>query len=218
MKSPATIYLCDDDEDVRGGLSFLLRHSGFDVRTFAGGAELLATIEAEPKSLRAIFVLDLDMPPMDGDQVHDRLLERGYARRSPVIFLSGRGTIARAVAAVNKGALSFVEKPYTNDTLLPLLERAVALEAQWFNNARRSAFLQSMWDSLSTQQRKVALLVAAGALNKVVASKLDIVERTVEVHRAKAFEKLGVDTPAALATTIAAMKAFDINVEADEDA
>lgn len=215
MTNQATIYLCDDDEDVRGGLSFLLRHSDFDVRAFAGGAELLAAIEAEPKPLRAIFVLDLDMPPMDGDVVHDRLIERGYAKRSPVIFLSGRGTIAKAVGAVNKGALNFVEKPYTKDTLLPLLHHATQLEEQWHADAKRCDFLRYMWNSLSAQQRKVAMLVAAGDLNKTVGAKLDIVERTVEVHRSKAFEKLGVDTPAALATTIAAMKACGIDLEAE---
>jgi len=215
MTAQTTIYLCDDDEDVRGGLSFLLRHSGFDVRAFASGKELLECIGVEPKPLRAIFVLDLDMPPMDGDVVHDQLIEMGYAKRNPVVFLSGRGTIARAVSAVNKGALSFVEKPYTNDTLLPLLHRAVALEEQWTAEATRCDFLRYMWDSLSAQQRKVALLVAAGDLNKTVATKLEIVERTVEMHRAKAFEKLGVDSPAALATTVAAMKSCGIDVRMD---
>jgi two-component system response regulator DctR len=92
------------------------------------------------------------------------------------------------------------------------LARAQELEAQWHTEARRSAFLKSMWDSLSAQQRRVAVLVAAGDMNKVVADKLDIVERTVEMHRSKCFEKLGVDSSAALATTIAAMKASGIDV------
>jgi len=213
LKPQATIYICDDDEDVRGGLSFLLRESEFDVRAFGSGAALLEAIELEPQPLRAIFVLDLDMPPMDGDVVHDQLIERGHARRSPVIFLSGRGTIGRAVQAVNKGALDFVEKPHTSSTLLPLLHRAVVLEAELHQKARRCDFLQEMWDSLTPQQRKVALLVAEGHLNKIIADMLDLSERMVEVHRSKAYEKLGVDTPAELATTIAAMKGFGITVE-----
>lgn len=212
MTAQPTIFLCDDDEDVRGGLSFLLRHSGFDVRAFATGADLLEAIDQESSALRGVFVLDLDMPPMDGDVVHDQLIQKGYARRCPIVFLSGRGTIARAVTAVNKGALDFLEKPYTSDSLLPLLEKAVALEAQWHTETKRADFLKYMWASLSVQQRKVALLVAAGDLNKSIAGKLDIVERTVEVHRSKAFEKLGVDSPAALATTIAAMKFNGIDI------
>jgi two-component system response regulator DctR len=210
MTPQATIFLCDDDEDVRGGLSFLLRQAEFEVRAFGSGAALLEAIEAEPKPLRAIFVLDLDMPPMDGDVVHDQLIARGYANSSPVIFLSGRGTIMRAVQAVNKGALDFVEKPYTSGGLLPLLHRAVLLEAEWHSQSKRHDFLQSMWDSLSPQQSKVAVLVAEGHLNKVTASLLDVSERMVEVHRSKAFEKLGVDSPAELATTIATMKACGI--------
>jgi two-component system response regulator DctR len=212
MTAQPTIFLCDDDEDVRGGLSFLLRHSGFDVRAFATGADLLETIDAESDALRGVFVLDLDMPPMDGDVVHDQMIQKGYSRRCPVVFLSGRGTIARAVTAVSKGALDFLEKPYTSDTLLPLLAKAVTLETQWHTETKRADFLKYMWASLSVQQRKVALLVAAGDLNRSIAGKLDIVERTVEVHRSKAFEKLGVDSPAALATTIAAMKSFGIDL------
>jgi two-component system response regulator DctR len=210
MNSPTTIFICDDDKDVLDALSFLLRQAEFDVRAFGSGAALLEAIEAEPKPLRAIFVLDLDMPPMDGDVVHEQLIAGGYAKRSPVIFLSGRGTISRAVQSVNKGALDFVEKPYTSGTLLPLLHRAVVLEAELHQKAKRCGFLQEMWDSLTPQQRKVAVLVAEGHLNKVTGPMLGITERMVEVHRSKAYEKLGVDTPAELATTIADMKGCGI--------
>jgi two-component system response regulator DctR len=212
MTPQATIFLCDDEEDVRGGLTFLLRQADFDVRAFGSGPALLEAIEAEPKPLRAIFVLDLDMPPMDGDVVHDQLIALGYAQRSPVIFLSGRGTITRAVQAVNKGALDFVEKPYTNEALLPMLRRALELEVGLHNKAKRCEFLQSIWDSLTPQQTKVSILVAEGYLNKVIASNLEISERMVEVHRSKALEKLGVDSPAELATTIATMKGCGIAV------
>lgn len=212
MRPQATIYLCDDEEDVRGGLSFLLRQAEFDVRAFGSGAALLAAIEAEPKPLRAIFVLDLDMPPMDGDVLHDQLIACGHAKHSPVIFLSGRGTIARAVQAVNKGALDFVEKPYTSAALLPLLHRALALEAELHRKAKRSDFLHEMWESLTPQQTRVAVLVSEGHPNKVIGAKLDVTERMVEVHRSKAYEKLGVDSPATLATTIADMKACGIAV------
>jgi two-component system response regulator DctR len=212
MNLQATVYVCDDDEDVRGGLSFLLRQADFDVRAFGSGPALLEAIEAAPKPLRAIFILDLDMPPMDGDALHEQLISRGYANRSPVVFLSGRGTIARAVQAVNKGALDFVEKPYTSGALLPLLHRAMDLEADLHSKAKRCDFLKSLWDSLTPQQARVAVLVAEGHLNKVSASMLGIGERMVEVHRAKAFEKLGVDSPAELATTIAAMKICNIAV------
>jgi two-component system response regulator DctR len=212
MKPQVTIFLCDDEDEVRGGLTFLLQQADFDVRAYGSGQDLLDAIEAEPKPLRAIFVLDFDMPPMDGDVVHDQLIARGYAKRCPVIFLSGRGTIQRAVQAVSKGALDFVEKPYTNDALLPLLQRALLLEADLHNKAKRCDFLQSMWESLTPREKQVAILAADGNKNRVTATMLDVGERMVEVHRSKAFEKLGVDTPAELATTIAAMKSCGIVV------
>lgn len=212
MNAVPTIYLCDDDQDLREALSFLLRQSDFEVRAFGSGGEMLAAIQEAAQPLRAIFVLDLNMPSMNGDVVHDHLIAGGYTQRNPVIFLSGKGTIPRAVQAVSKGALDFVEKPYTNDALLPLLRKAVALEAQWHSQAVRSDFLRSLWDSLSPQQRKVASLVAEGDMNKVIAAKLDIGERMVEVHRSKAFEKLGVDSAAELATTMAALKACGLRL------
>jgi two-component system response regulator DctR len=213
MSEQATIYLCDDDEDVLEGVSFLLRQSGFNVHSFQSGKDLLFAIESQIKPLRAIFVLDLDMPPMHGDLVHDALIARGHTMRSPVIFLSGRGTIAKAVNAVAKGALDFVEKPHTPDALLPLINRAIALEQKWNMDAKRCDFLKYLWESLTDRQREVALLVAAGEKNAVIAAKLNIAERTVEVHRSQAFEKLGVDAPATLATTIAAMKNCGIVVD-----
>ena len=212
MNLQPTIYLCDDDEDLRDALSFFLRHAELDVRAFGSGQALLDAIRQAPPPLRAVFVLDLDMPPMNGDAVHDQLIALGYTRRNPVIFLSGKGTIFRAVQALSKGALDFVEKPYTNDALLPLLHKALALEAQMHSFALRCDGLRSQWGSLSPQQRRVATLVAEGDLNKVIAAKLDIGERMVEVHRARAFEKLGVDSSAELATTISSMKACGLQL------
>lgn len=217
MNTQATIFLCDDDQDLREALSFLLRHAEFDVRAFGSGAELLEAVKAASAPLRAIFVLDLDMPPMNGDVVHDQLIALGHTQRNPVIFLSGRGTIARAVQAVNKGALDFVEKPYTNDALLPLLHKALALEAQWHEQTQHREQLRAQWVSLTPQQRKVAALVAQGNLNKVISGKLAISDSMVEVHRAKALKKLGLDSAAELATLVASLKTCGLDVTHDAD-
>ena len=215
MRDKPTIVVCDDDEGVRGGLSFWLRQMGFDVASYANGPDLLAAIDDALPGLRAVFLLDMKMEPMSGTAVHDQLLARQLGKRTPVIFLSGHGDIPLAVMAMQKGALSFVEKPYTNDSLMPTIDRAVAQEAIWFREAQRFDFLKSMWDSLSAQQRKVARLAALGDMNKIIATKLDIVERTVEVHLSKACEKLGVDSRAALATAIANMKNYGIDLGSD---
>jgi two-component system response regulator DctR len=213
MSSQPTIYLCDDDEGVRNSLSFLLKQHGFAVRAFANGLDLLEAIDATPPPLRGVFVLDVRMEPLPGPVVHDRLREKGYAARNPVIFLSGHGDIAAAVAAMAKGALNFVEKPGTDDKLIHQLREALVLEEEWQAKARRREFLHSLWHSLAPQQKRVAILVGEGTLNKVIAGKLNVSDRMVEVHRSKVFEKLGVDSAAELATTLADMRASGIALE-----
>lgn len=209
-----TVYLCDDDPAVRGGLAFLLRQHEMEVFAFASGVDLLQAIDAVPAPVRGVFILDLRMEPMGGEELHQALIERGLHARNPVLFLSGHGSIPTAVASVQRGAVDFLEKPYTDDSLIERLERAFALEAQWQADARRREFLVSLWDEVTPQQRRVALLVAAGDLNKVIAAKLQVSERMVEVHRSRVFEKLGVDSAAELATTLASMRAMAIGLDA----
>lgn len=211
MTPSPTIYLCDDDEGIRRGLTFLLKQHEFAVQAFASGPELLAHLDALAGPVRGVFLLDIDMAPMRGEVLHDQLIARGLGKRNPVIFLSGRGTISLAVGEMTKGALDFVEKPHTDNKLIDQLKRAMLLEEQWQRQARRIDFLGSMWDSLAPQQRRVAVLKASGESNKSIAAQMDIVERTVEEHWVKVRDKLGVDTVAALATTIAEMRACGLN-------
>jgi two-component system response regulator DctR len=110
-----------------------------------------------------------------------------------------------------------VEKPYTDDTLVPLIRQALELEEEWSHKAKRGDFLRSMWDSLASQQRRVARFKERGVPNKVSADKMNIVERTVEEHWVKVRDKLGVDSAAELATTMADMRAFGIDVSTEDD-
>ena len=208
MKNP-TVFVVDDEPDVRNAVAFALRQSGHTVRTFADGRELLSVVDALLPELRAIFVLDVRMEPLSGPALHDALIARGLRERTPVLFLSGQGDIPLVVAAMSNGALDFVEKPHI-DRLVAKMTVAVAKEAEWFDASRhaadasrRAAFRRSLWESLSPQQRRVA----DGKLNKVIAHELQVAERTIEEHRRKVFEKLGVDSAAGLATTLAEMRA-----------
>jgi len=157
---------------VRNALAYLLKKHRFKVSASGSGPDLLATVDAAPKPLRGIFVLDGRMEPMSGAVVHDQLRARGLEKRNPVIFLSGHGDIPAAVTAMEKGALSFVEKPHTEDKLLPLIRQALELEEKWAASARRCDFLRSMWDSLTPRQRQIAVLKAEGDLNRVIAVNL----------------------------------------------
>lgn len=216
MNTEQTIYLCDDDSGVRGSVSFLLKQLDFRVSAHASGPELLAAIDAAPKPLRGVFLLDVRMEPMSGPVLQDRLIALGLGKRNPVIFLSGHGDIAAAVAAMAKGALTFVEKPHTDQALESVIRQALELEETWQGQARRCDFLHSMWDSLAPQQRRVALLVASGNMNKVIAGKLGNTDSAVEKARARVFEKLGVGSSAELATTLSDMRACGIETDSED--
>jgi two-component system, LuxR family, response regulator DctR len=203
-----TVFVVDDDAEVRDAVAFTLRQSGHAVRSFADGREVLSVVDGLLPQLRAIFVLDVRMEPLSGPALHDGLIARGLQQRAPVIFLSGHGDIPVAVAAMSKGAFDFVEKPNI-DRLRDKVGQAVVKEAEWFERHCRSSQLRDLWESLSPQQSKVALRVAAGMLNKVIAYELVITERMVEEHRRKVYEKLGVGSAAEVATTLAALRSVE---------
>lgn len=195
----AAVHLVDDEAAVRDALSFLLRSNGLAVNTYASGPELLASPQLP--SLRGCVVLDVRMEPMSGLQVHDELIARGV--QLPVLFLTGHGDVPMAVAALQKGALDFIEKPFKDDDLLQRVRRALLQEAErrgrWAIYALETARLAS----LSAREREVMLRVAAGKLNKTIADELCVAVRTVEVHRSRVYEKLGVRSAAEVASMLA---------------
>ncbi len=193
------VHLVDDEAAVRDALAFLFSSRGVDVRTYAGGTEFLAAVDAG--GLEGCIVLDVRMEPMSGLIVHDELIARGV--RNPVVFLTGHGDIPMAVEALKKGAFDFIEKPYSDNALAERVERALhvaqAMRARGAKNAERAARL----DSLTDREREVMHRVAAGKLNKIIADELNVSIRTVEVHRARVFSKLGVRSAAEVATLLA---------------
>jgi two-component system response regulator DctR len=192
------VHLVDDEEPVRDALGFLLRSHGLAVAAYASAAEFLHALDASP--LRGCIVLDVRMEPMSGLQLHDELLERQV--QLPVLFLSGHGDIPMAVDALQKGAFDFLEKPFSGDALVQRVQRALAQEAARY--AQRGVQQQEVdrLASLSEREYAVMLLVAAGKLNKVIADELCVSVRTVEVHRARVFAKLGVRSSAEVATLL----------------
>ncbi len=195
--------MVDDEPSVRDALAFLLQSHGLTVFSYASGAELLA--QADRQTLRGCIVLDVRMEPMSGLQVHDALRER--AIQLPVLFLSGHGDIPMAVNALQNGAVDFLEKPFSGDHLVRRVQRALALEAD--QTAQRAVQTQTLHriHALTERERAVMRLVATGKLNKLIADELNIAVRTVEVHRAKVFEKLYVRSAAELATLLAGLPA-----------
>jgi two-component system response regulator DctR len=197
------VYLADDEEPVLDALSFLLASRGLEVKAFRDGPSLLSALQAAPQPLRGVIVLDVRMEPMSGLRVHDELVARGV--RNPVLFLSGHGDIPMAVEALKKGAFDFLEKPYSDNALADRLEQALAVEAAMHQEDAQAAERRARLESLTDREHEVMLRVAAGKLNKVIADELHVSVRTVEVHRARVYAKLGVRSAAEVATLIAGL-------------
>jgi len=199
MSAEPLVHLLDDEAPVRDALAFLFRSHGLAVQCYASGPELLQGLQDQP--LRGCLVLDVRMEPMSGLQVHDELVARGVTL--PVIFLSGHGDIPMAVEALHKGALDFVEKPFSDAALVERVQRALGLDAARHAGLAEQARADATLATLTEREREVMLRVAAGKLNKVIADELCIAIRTVEVHRSRVFAKLGVRSAAELATVLA---------------
>jgi len=196
------VYLVDDEAVVLDALAFLLSSRGLDVRPHASGPALLATLDAAPRPVAGVFLLDIRMEPMSGLRLHDELIARGL--RNPVLFLSGHGDIPMAVEALKKGAFDFLEKPYGDNALADRVAQALAVDAAMQREGADAAERRARLASLTEREHEVMLRVAAGKLNKVIADELHVSVRTVEVHRARVYAKLGVRSAAEVATLLAA--------------
>ncbi len=198
------VHLVDDDDAIRQSASFMLRHAGYKVQTYADGAEFVA---AGIDEQGAAVLLDYQMPNLDGLGVMDALA----ARKSglPVIMLTAHGDIAVAVSAMKKGAVDFLEKPFEKQAILDALGRAFSrAETEGEGLLRREAAERRL-SVLTPREREVLARLAHGDTNKMVAANLGISPRTAEVHRANLMEKLEASSlSAALRIAFAAELGF----------
>lgn len=184
MNDQRLIHLVDDDEAVRHSASFMLRHAGFLVKTYADGVQFLACAkDADP----GCVLLDVQMPHMDGLEVQERLNEIGVA--FPIIVLTGHGDVEVAVKAMKAGAVDFVEKPYEKQTLVDAIARAFdRMDARSLKDVL-SDDARGRVERLTPREKDVLVGLVDGFTNKMIAETLDISPRTVEIHRANLMEK-----------------------------
>lgn len=182
-----TIHLVDDDEAIRRSASFMLRTSGYVVKTYASGVEFLAAAaEAAP----GCVLLDVRMPGMDGLEVQKALRDRGLFL--PVIVMTGHGDIAVAVEAMKNGAVDFIEKPFEKSTLVGAIESGFERLEQAGKRHARAEEAQARLKVLTGRERDVLEGLVKGYPNKTIAYDLGISPRTVEIHRANLMTKLAV--------------------------
>jgi two-component system response regulator DctR len=199
--SEGTVHVVDDDDAIRDALAWLLRSRGVPARTWPSAEAFLADWSEE---MRGCLVLDVRMEGMSGPELFDRLLARGS--RLPVIFLTGHGDVPLAVAALKKGALDFVEKPFNDNDLVDRIVAAVRHDEDQHRRRESEASLAARLAELTPRERQVMERVLAGEYNKTIADELGIAIRTVEVHRARIFEKMGVRSAVELAHLLASKR------------
>lgn len=192
---PGLVLIVDDDDSVRAALGLLMDSAGLHWQGFESGCELLESTAADTP---ACVILDVRLPGLTGFEVQDLLREQDSLL--PIIFLTGQGDIASAVSAVQKGALGFLEKTsFAPTELLRLVRTGIDLHRQRLEAQARNRRIRERIHQLSPREHEVACLAAHGHANKVIAGKLGISERTVEVHRGRAMKKLRLRSVAELA-------------------
>ena len=184
---PNHVYVVDDDREVRRSLSFMLGTAEFDSRPFASGSDFL---EALDDLKPGCILLDIRMPEIDGFHVMGEMSRRH--NEWPVIVMTGHGEVSVAVRAMKLGAIDFIEKPFEESVLLSSLERAFSLLKDRGETAQRRQQAQERVNALTARETEVLRGLMAGMANKLLARRLDISLRTVEMHRANMMDRLAV--------------------------
>jgi FixJ family two-component response regulator len=188
------IAVVDDDPAILRSLGRLLRTRGFDVRTYETAAALLA----EVATLRpSCIIADLLMPGINGLEFQQALSDAGLA--FPLVFITGRGDIRSSVLAMRHGAVDFLAKPFGKDELFDAIDRALERDRATRAAHSQDAAFHERASSLTRREREVFASVVEGLMNKQIAAKLGIAEKTVKIHRARIMRKMEVRSVAQLA-------------------
>lgn len=203
----ALVFIVDDDASVREALAWLLRSRHLPSESFASADAFAAFLNARPEvdwwpTQPGCVLLDVRMPGMSGLALFEQLIARDLLESLPVIFLTGHADVPTAVDAVKRGAFDFCEKPFSDNALVDRVEQALQRSATNLQSAKAKQSRQQNLAELTERERDVMRLVVEGLPNKLIADQLDISVRTVEVHRARVFEKMAVKSAVELANLL----------------
>jgi two-component system response regulator DctR len=199
----AIVYIVDDDASVREALAWLLRSRRLLSESFAAGEEFDAMLERGFIATQpCCLLLDVRMPGTSGLALFDKIVQRGLADVMPVIFLTGHADVPTAVDMVKRGAFDFCEKPFSDNALVDRIEQALERSSQVLEARKAKGVVHARLAELTDRERDVMRLVVEGLPNKLIADQLDISVRTVEVHRARVFDKMEVKSAVELANLL----------------
>jgi len=193
MKVEQIVYVVDDDEGIREGLSLLLETTGQLVKSYSNAVDFLDDYD---NTMRGCLILDIRMPRMTGLDLQKKLNDCGASL--PIIFITGHGDIPMAVEAMRQGALDFIRKPFREQDLLDRINQALLIDVGRSKQEHDRSITLRKLALLSEREQQIFERVAQGEMNKVIAHELGISERTVEVHRSQVMKKLEVRTLAEL--------------------
>lgn len=193
-KHRALVRIVDDDPSVRRALSIFLTMDDWPIATYESATDFL---ERDDPTLPGCIVLDIRMPDMSGIELHQELIRR--SNDLPVIFLSAHGDIEMAVAAIERGAQTFLVKPPQPEKLLAQVEKAVIGHFALRRETAYEQMLSGAWETLTAAEHRVALLIGKGFTNALAAKTLGVSERTIRSQRAAIYEKLDIENAVELA-------------------
>ncbi len=189
----STVYIVDDDADLREALSNLLRSVGLPVKMFGSAAEFL---EADLVAAPSCLVLDIRLPGVSGLDFQTQMGKS--AMRMPIVFMTGHADIPMSVRAMKAGAVDFLTKPFRDQDMLDAVYSALEVDRKRREEEQSSAGLHQLYESLTSREREVMGYVAKGLMNKQIAGELGLSEITVKIHRGNVMRKMEVRSVADL--------------------
>ena len=214
-----TVYILDDNAEFRESTRFWLSGFGFDVHAWGDPLEAIEALSRRDRNEAACLMLDVRMPQLSGLDVHDRLLER--SAQLPVIYMSGHADVPLAVQAMQKGAVTLLEKPFDDETLEAALQSAfargeqrpdehgatLATAAENPQEREAAARFVAREASLTPRERQVLGHVIQGTYNKVIADRIGLSIKTVELYRARGMAKMKAHSVAELTRMMVSRRA-----------
>jgi FixJ family two-component response regulator len=196
-----TLFVVDDDQDIRRAICRLAKADGLAVEDYPSAANFLEHFD--PRKPGCI-VLDIRMPGMSGLELQQELSALGSS--TPIIFVSAHGDIPLAMQAMRDGAVDFIPKPYEPSALLERIHEAIALDQDNRRKRALAAEVQLRWNKLTDREREIALLLATGETPKHIAPRLSISPKTVDNHQTRILAKMNVENSTQLANHLATLR------------